>query len=149
MVLARRRAVPCSTSAAPLQVETQVALSKVPLSAEMSIGPFEAVGVLATCAAAASGKPATPSAMPRIAARHVLIGLSLRSAPLRRILLMAFQHGVNAAVHDDRLAVLRRRIAARLDLTLRARAGHRMGARHRAGARVHQRLAGAGGGVGR
>jgi hypothetical protein len=52
----------------------------------MSIGPFEVLlGPLATCAAAASGKPAAPNAMPNIAARHARIGLSLHAASAQRI----------------------------------------------------------------
>src|SRR6185312_16568319 len=67
---ARSRDVPCSTSAEPLQVDSQAELTNVPLSAEISIGPFDCgeICACATPAAAASASPA--SASPAIAARQ-------------------------------------------------------------------------------
>src|ERR1700722_11752672 len=63
--LARSRVAPCSTSAEPLQIDSQAAFTKVPLSAEMSIGPFDCGAIPCASATRAAAAIANPSATER------------------------------------------------------------------------------------
>src|SRR5580693_6587202 len=62
---ARSRVVPCSTSAEPLQVDSQALFTNVLLSAEMSIGALDCVAMPWAPAPAATAASATPSAAER------------------------------------------------------------------------------------
>src|SRR5271165_938497 len=75
ITLARSRELPCSASAAPLQVASQVELTRVPLSAVMSIGPFDDGASWAWAV-----RPRPPASIsPAAAARHVVMVRSLRA----------------------------------------------------------------------
>src|SRR5271168_4817189 len=77
ITLARRRELPCNASAAPLQVASQVELTRVPLSAVMSIGPLDEGASWAW-----AERPSPPANIsPAAAARHAVMVRSLRAAP--------------------------------------------------------------------